>query len=130
MPGNAENNYQEWLKKAEEDEYAGGEILGGGRFPAPACFHFQQMVEKLLKGLLIRHNRPFPKVHDLLELETLLMDSEPEIRLFHENLKLLNGYYVETRYPGDYPEFTLEECAEAQKAALRVKEFVSERIGK
>ncbi len=124
MPDEPNNGYREWIEKAEEDEFAGEKILEGERFPAPACFHFQQMAEKLLKGLLVFRRQPFPKVHDLLELETLLLELEPNIKDVHEELRFLNGYYVETRYPGDYPEFTLDECRKALEASARVKEFV------
>lgn len=121
-------NYKEWFRKAEEDEFAGGEVLDGERFPAPACFHFQQMAEKYLKGLLVFHKKAFPKVHDLLELETLLKDIEPDVTDLHKDLTYLNRYYVETRYPGDYPEFTIVDCEEARAAAVRIKEFVLGRI--
>jgi hypothetical protein len=36
----------------------------------------------------------------------------------------LNRYYIETRYPGDYPAFTMDEARAAFDAALRVKDFV------
>ena len=36
--------------------------------------------------------------------------------------------YVTTRYAGDYPEFTLDECKKGYEAALRVKEYVIEKI--
>jgi|SRR3989344_1958449 len=122
--------YQEWFNKAEEDEFAGNEILDGERFPAPACFHFQQVAEKYLKGFLIFHSKPFAKVHDLLELETLLQNREPEIVELHSDLEKLNRYYVETRYPGDYPEFTIKDCEEARESAMRIKEFVLNKIKK
>ena len=62
MPDKQEkNNFEEWLKKVEEDEFAGNEILKAERFLAPACFHFQQMAEKLLKALLIFTRKIFQK---------------------------------------------------------------------
>lgn len=115
---------QKWSKKAEEDEFAGRVILENKQFPAPACFHFQQMAEKYLKGLLVFHNKPFPKTHDLLELETLLLEAEPEIKTIHGGLEFLNPYAIETRYPGNYPEVTLDEAQKAYDSALKVKEFV------
>jgi HEPN domain-containing protein len=128
MKGEINANYLEWFKKADEDEFAGNAILKEKKFAAPACFHFQQMAEKYLKGLLIFNQKPFPKVHDLLELETLLLEFEVNIKELHEDLKILNSYYIETRYPGDYPEFTIQECEDAQRAAANVKEFVLHKI--
>lgn len=82
MQDDPEKNYNEWLKKAEEDEFAAKVILDGEHFPAPGCFHTHQMVEKYLKGLLVFHGKGFPKVHDLLELESMLLEVEPDIREF------------------------------------------------
>lgn len=121
-------NFQKWFKKAEEDEFAGRVILESKQFPAPACFHFQQMAEKYLKGLLIFHNKPFPKTHDLLELETLLLEVESEINKIHGELEFLNPYAIETRYPGNYPEVTLDEAQKAYDSALRVKAFILDKI--
>ncbi len=121
-------NHLNWFKKADEDEIAGIEILNAGRIFAPACFHFQQMAEKYLKGLLVFYDKEFPKVHDLLELELLLLEIVPEIKNYENELDLLNSYYIETRYPGDYPEFTKNETEQAMTAAKRIKEFVLKKI--
>lgn len=74
--------------------------------------------------MLIFYKKQFPKVHDLLELETLLLDEALKIESLHQYLKILNRYYIETRYPGDYPEFTWRDAEEALAAAQKVKEFI------
>lgn len=129
-PNNNNTDWQEWLVKAHEDEVAGERILKDGWPFAPACFHFQQMAEKLLKGLLILSGKEFPKTHDLTVLATITESELPQVENLKENLKLLNRYYIETRYPGDYPEFTLKDAQEALNAVLKVKEFVEENIKK
>lgn len=125
---NKSAEHLEWFRKAEEDELAGKDILNAGHVYAPACFHFQQMTEKYLKGFLIFHNKRPPRVHDLLTLETLIDEIEPDIRQYDKELDLLGNLYIETRYPGDYPEFTLSETKEALGAATSIKEFVLERV--
>ena len=131
MPNKPESNYRAWLAKAGEDELSAGALVEReAGAPSTVCFLSQQMAEKYLKGLLVFHNEEFLKVHDLIELETLLLGVEPEIQSFHEDCKTLNQYYVGTRYPGDVPEFTFKECKSAFEAALRIKEFVSEKIEK
>ena len=40
----------------------------------------------------------------------------------------LNTFYIETRYPGDYPAFFTKEAKQAYEAALRVKVFVLDKI--
>lgn len=127
MQGDTTENYREWFKKASEDELSTKAVLENGA-PSTGCFLSQQMAEKYLKGLLVFYKEEFPKVHDLLELETLLLRVVPEIKEFHADLQLLNRYYIETRYPGEYPEFTFDECKKAQQAALRIKKFILTKI--
>ncbi len=118
----------EWLAKAEEDEQSIEAIITSDGAPSTACFLAQQMAEKCLKGLLTFHGKSFRKVHDLLELASKLREIEPEIDKLIDELKTLNQYYVSTRYPGDFPEFTLRECKEAYEASKRVKEFTHGRV--
>ncbi len=129
MPNKPESNYRAWLAKAGEDELSAGALVENEvGAPSTVCFLSQQMAEKYLKGLLIFHHEEFLKVHDLLELETLLLAGEPDIQSLHEDCKTLNQYYVGTRYPGDVPEFTFQECSNAFEAALRIKEFVLKKL--
>lgn len=119
--------HTEWFEKAEDDELSIRAILKEGA-SSTACFLAQQMAEKHLKGLLVFFGDAFPKVHDLLELETRLMKSSPLITHLHVDLQKLNRFYIEARYPGDYPEFTRTEAIEAFEAALRIKNAVMEII--
>ena len=88
------------------------------------------MIEKLLKALLIFNDKEFPKTHDLIALATLIEQIYPEIKNRKTDLEFLSRYYVETRYPGDYPEFTVAECENALESARRIREFVYEKISK
>ena len=130
MVNNLGTNYSGWLLKAGEDELSIDAIFKGVGAYSTVCFLSQQMAEKYLKSLIIFNNMSFPKVHDLLELETILLDIEPEVSHYEHDLDLLNSYYVETRYPGDYPEFTLKEAQEAFEAAKRIKEYVLAKINR
>lgn len=128
MITNQEKDYQEWFKKAEEDELSIRAILKEGGAPSTACFLSQQLAEKYLKGFLVFHNKEFRKVHDLLELERLVMEVEPKIKEYEKELDLLNTYYFETRYPGNYPEFTLAEAEQSFEAAKGIKDFILKKI--
>ena len=121
-------NYIDWIKKADEDELAIKAILKEKGPFSIACFLSQQMAEKYLKALLVFYNKPFSKVHDLIVLETLISKETLKIKQFHNYLKSLNRYYIETRYPGDYPEFFWDEAEEAYTAAKKIKEFVLKKI--
>jgi HEPN domain-containing protein len=124
------NNYKEWLKKAEEDERSASAILRGkDGSPSTVCFLSQQMAEKYLKGLMVFHGVRFPKMHDLLELATLLLEKETDVGQLTVDLNNLNSYYIETRYPGNYPEFAWADAEMAFVAASKIKEFVLLKAG-
>lgn len=130
MPSNQENNHESWLAKAHEDELSAESILKyKDGAPSTVCFLAQQAAEKLLKALLVYNGHEFLKVHDLIELETALMVVASDIKEVHDNLTLLNRYYIETRYPGDYPEFSWEEAEKALAAATLIKDFVMKKVG-
>lgn len=128
MGSELEKNYLAWFSKAGEDELSIKAIINGGGASSTACFLAQQMVEKYLKGLLIFYNLSFPKTHDLLELETLIININSKIKNYETELDLLSNYYIETRYPGDYPEITSIEADQAFEAAQRIKDFVLGQI--
>jgi len=120
---------QEWLDYAHNDGLSAKSILTHrDGHPNGACFLSQQMAEKYLKALLIFYKKRVPKVHDLLELETILVAVDPAVQELHEDLTILNRYYIATRYPGDYPEFSWKDAKEAYNAAVRVKDFVLAEI--
>lgn len=117
------NNYLEWFKKGDEDEFSIQKLLEAKGHPNTICFLSQQLAEKYLKGLLVFHNIPFQKVHDLLTLETLLSKTDSTIISLHEIIVRLNRFYIETRYPGNYPEFSWSDALSAFQDALAVKNF-------
>jgi len=43
-------------------------------------------------------------------------------------MDILTTYYFETRYPGDYPEFSWQDAEQAYDAAKKIKKFVLEKI--
>ncbi len=126
MPKIPEKNYQEWFRKAAEDELNARSILTHrDGAPSGVCFLSQQAAEKYLKSLLIFYKKQFPKIHDLIELETLLLAELPKIKNLHQDLTILNRYYIETRYPGDYPEFNWQDAEEAFAAAQKVRKLTA-----
>jgi HEPN domain-containing protein len=118
-----------WFKKGDEDELGILSMLKHrDTTPGIVCFLSQQLVEKYLKALLIFHDQELEKIHDLVRLENKLVDLIPEIRDFHEELKKLNRYYIETRYVGDYPDFFWNDAEEAYDAAKKIKDFVLKKV--
>ncbi len=126
-----EENYSEWIKKAEEDLLSLESLLKHrDGAPATGCFLAQQATEKFLKVLVIYKGLELEKIHDLVKITNMLESVLPEIKQFFEKIAVITRYYIETRYPGNYPEFTWEECQSAYEIANEVKIFTLNKIKK
>lgn len=69
---------QGWFRKAESDlADAGGRTVASEGPYDTACYHAQQAVEKYLKGYLAWQEQPFPRTHDLEELQRLCVALAP-----------------------------------------------------
>lgn len=118
-----------WVGKAKEDELNIRSILKHrDGAPSGVCFLSQQMAEKYLKAMLIFYDLEPMKIHDLIKLTSLLENNAPDIKEIDEEAALLNQYYIETRYVGDYPEFFWKDAEEASAAAEKIKKFVLKKI--
>lgn len=74
------------------------------------------------------HDLHIRKIHDL---EVLIEDCKKidlSFKAIQNNAKFLNQFYIESRYPDDYVEFSGKDAKEAYAAAKNVKEFVLEKI--
>jgi HEPN domain-containing protein len=102
---------RQWLEKAEGDYKTSGHLLPAGKEHLEAVtFHSQQASEKYLKALLVWHQIEFPKTHDLDLLLTLVSSREPELATSLADAGILTPYGVEYRYPGEYPDVTMDEA--------------------
>ena len=77
------------------------------------CYDVQQAVEKAFKSVCIIHEIVFPKTHDIAYLFELLEKGGLEVPENLQNAKILTGYAVETRYPGDYEPVDEEDLRKA-----------------
>ena len=128
MQSNADKNFYKWQHRAEEDIRAMEEMLHKSGLPNPVCFHAQQAAEKYLKGFLVFHGVRFAKIHNLVLLLDKCMEIDSKFSQLKEDIVFLDTFYVETRYPGDFPEFSMKESEDAYVAAIRVKNFVLSKI--
>jgi HEPN domain-containing protein len=111
---------KEWLVKAEQDYQGALHLARLRKKPLPdlVCFHCQQAAEKYLKALLIMHEKPFPKSHDLLLLFDLVLEKHSRLVMYRGYFEILNPFSVQFRYPGE------QSSAEDVTAALRaIKEL-------
>ena len=94
---------KEWIQKAKGDYHTALREYRARKAPNydAAGFHAQQCIEKYLKALLQKHNKPFLKIHDLLTLMESCLSFIPELELQKEPLAFLNQFSVSFRYPGE-----------------------------
>ena len=119
----------EWLKRARSNlERARAEKISDEILYEDLCFDAQQAVEKSLKALLVRLDKPFPKTHSIGMLLKLVEETGVEIPDDINRSKILTDYAVDTRYPGMYEPVSEEEYKEALKLALVVFEWAGKII--
>ncbi len=91
------------------------------------CFHAQQAVEKAIKAVLVLHNVPFPKTHNIGVLLDLLPPESPRDAALDE-VAMLTEYAVSARYPGEAEDVTEEELSAAVSTAERVLNWASSLV--
>ena len=125
---NGRPEVDEGVAKAEVDDKAALELARRRRDPLPdaVCFHCQQCAEKYLKAFLVLRRTPFPKVHDLIALNTLCSPEDAEFDQIVGALECLVGYDVAVRYPGE--SATVEDIHEAVEAMQQVRTFVRQKL--
>lgn len=115
---------KEWFNAAISDyQYAEVGLREEQIFPQIA-FLSQQIAEKFIKGFLILHGIEPPRIHELPKLLDECVKIRKELEDLRDACELLTGFYIETRYPPDTPQYTKEEIIEAFRNAQRVKEKI------
>jgi HEPN domain-containing protein len=111
-----------WIERAEHDFADATAFLRRREsfFLNMVCFHCQQTAEKYLKALLVFHETPFPKVHNLLRLLRLCAKFAPALKSHQDSFALLNPYTVHFEKPGEEAEAKLAwETVKNIRTALR-----------
>ncbi len=116
-----------WLQYARDDLQIAELILEHRQVPRAACFNAQQCAEKSIKATLVFLQLDFPKSHNLRQLCELL----PEGWHFGDDTTMLSGlsvWAVELRYPGDFPQASAAEAADAVHLARNAYETTLEDL--
>ena len=117
------------LRKAANDLQNISNNLSATEVPTDTiCFHAQQAIEKLLKGVLVANGRNVTKTHDLVRLLSEVTDILPELLPFEEQFEEISEYGVAVRYPNGFSEPTLSEASHACEIATKVFEIVHLKI--
>ena len=96
--------------------------------PNLVCFHAQQAGEKYLKGFLASRELHVRKVHDMQILVEDCKNVDLSFSDLQENANFLSQFYIESRYPDDYTEFSAEQAKEAYEAAKNIKNFILSKV--
>ena len=122
---------ERWLVFAREDLRMAELALAEGIL-SQVCFHAQQCVEKAIKGWLAQHDQVTPRTHRMADLLPLL---PPDLMGELGNpLRLLDRFYIPTRYPDavpDTPPGGISRPSDAEEAldlARRVLRQVERRL--
>lgn len=65
---------------------------------------------------------------DLQMAALALKEKGPPFDELLEEVVYLSRFYIETRYPGEFQEFSLSEAQKAYESAVRVKEFIFKKV--
>jgi HEPN domain-containing protein len=92
-------------------------------------FHAQQAAEKFLKAYLTSIEVEFAKSHSIEYLLELMALSHPTVAEQLEGAIALTQYGVAVRYPGDLPDLSPPQAAEAVALARMVAERMKLLLG-
>jgi HEPN domain-containing protein len=125
--------YEQWLARAEDD-LSFAQLGFRERYFSQVCFLSQQVVEKSFKAFLLAKGRSYPRLHKVIELAKLCTELENDLDPLKNELKLLDEFYIPTRYPDAIPGGLpggVPAAADAQVAletAATLLELVRKRI--
>lgn len=119
-----------WLKQADHDLAIARRHLTG-RFFSDACYMAEQAAQTALKAYLYGRGERQVREHSIQELLGRAAKHERRFSAFVEAGKILDQYYVATRYPDALPLPTVpyEAYTEAQaRGAIATAERILEAV--
>lgn len=111
-----EGRARSWIAQAEYDLKAAGDTLKIGNFSL-VCFLAEQSAQKSLKGFLIAQKEVHMHIHAIADLLKKAVAFNGDFSAFIEQGKILDKYYLSTRYPDVLPEPLLPFEAYGEKEA-------------
>jgi len=116
---------KEWFRIGDEElNFAKASFEELNSFYPQICFQCQQAVEKYLKGFLAEHQKPFPKIHDLVNLTKLCSQINQDFNKFIDEANILSQYYLIVRYPLEYPVANKINAQQCLEIATKIIKFV------
>lgn len=125
------NNQKEalrWLRQAEYDLKSAVYSLGG-KFYSSSCFQAQQAGEKAVKAFLVSTGRRAILGHSVAVLLREAAEHNQEFEKIISFGRILDRYYITTRYPDALPEvspFEAFDVDDATSAVDKASEIIQE----
>ena len=122
-----------WLEQSEAD-LIGAQVLFENRVYHLVCFIAQQVAEKAIKAFLYAHGEKIVTGHSVTSLTTWAEQFEADFAALRDEVAILDGYYIPTRYPNGIPDsipakvYTRKPAEEALRLAEKTIEFVRQRL--
>ena len=95
--------YTEWMEYAEHDLVAAQLLTQNEKTLLLSAFHSHQAIEKTLKAFILCEKGYAPDGHNIIYLCKQAMRTEPAFSDWIDECIALNNYYIQTRYPPDFP---------------------------
>lgn len=123
-----------WLKQAIHDLKVARENFKSS-FYSDACFEAEQATQKALKAYLFFQGERFVWIHSIFELLLKTCSWDKKFKIFLDQGKVLDQYYIPTRYPDalappavPYEVYTKENAKEAILIAQKILKAIKEKI--
>jgi HEPN domain-containing protein len=120
---------EDWAAKAEMDFKAALDLASRKKEPLPdkVVYDCAQCAEKYLKAFLVKHKETFRYRHDLRELNTKCVAVDATFASLDNDLRTLNRWSSEVRYPG--VSAASDDVKDAIAAVKRVRKFARAKLG-
>ncbi len=122
-----------WLEQAAADLHSAKVLLENNIYHT-TCFISQQAAEKALKAYLYGQGEELVAGHSVASLCSWAAEYDQDFMALHEDISILDGYYIPTRYPNGLPDdiparvYTRKPAEESVKLAEKAIEFVKNKL--
>lgn len=124
-----------WLEQAEHNIKVSKSNLKEGFF-SDACFMAEQAAQIALKAFIIAQRRRFPREHSVQELATMSSKYDKDFENVVEAGKILDRYYIPTRYPDalappaiPFKSFVRKDALDAIELAEKILDLARRKLG-
>ena len=112
---NAEVESKRWLAQAKRDLGAGWALVDAKYFEQ-ACFMSQQAAEKAVRSIAYGLGERTVLGHSVVELIGRYSNRVPALRSLLQSARVLDLYYIPTRYPNGLPGGVASEAFSKEQA--------------